>query len=184
MMLCFLISEVASGQQNSALLDLTLRTSDNSDYNFSGIKNHKATVLIFFLADCPASQNYTLTINKLIKKYSSKNISFQIVFPDTYSSTDEVKKFKSDYKISVPAIMDTDLKLTRLLNAKVAPQCFLIDSNGQTVYSGRIDDWFYKPGKKRTVILSNDLDSAISNLLSGKKIDPSKTTPVGCVINY
>jgi len=80
--------------------------------------------------------------------------------------------------------MDTDLKLTRLLNAKVAPQCFLIDSKGQTMYEGRIDDWFYKPGKKRTVILSNDLDNAIANLLSGKKINPSKTTPVGCVINY
>jgi len=86
LMLCFLHSELSSGQQNSALLDLTLKTSDNKDYNFSDVKNNKATVLIFFLADCPASQNYTLTINKLIKKYSDKNVSFQIVFPDTYSS--------------------------------------------------------------------------------------------------
>ncbi len=184
MMFCFLISELSSGQLNSALLDLTLKTSDNTDYDFSELKNNKATVLIFFLADCPASQNYTLTINRLIKKYSSKNVSFQIVFPDTYSSPDEVRKFKSDYKISMIAIMDTDLKLTRLLNAKVAPQCFLVDSLGQKVYEGRIDDWFYQPGKKRTVILSNDLDNAIANLLSGKKIYPSKTTPLGCVINY
>jgi len=176
--------ESSSGQKNENLLRLTLHTSENSIYNFSELEKSKATVIVFFLTDCPASQNYTLTINKLQKKYAKENIAFDMIFPDTYSSLAEVKKFKTDYKLSISAILDPELKLTKLLNAKVAPQCFLIDANGNIVYDGRIDDWYYKPGKKRTVILSNDLDNAISKFIAGKKIEPSKTTPIGCVINY
>lgn len=172
------------GQVNSSLLGLKLNTAENTVFNLSDLKNSKATVLIFFLTDCPASQNYTLTIKKLHKKYSAGNISFDIVFPDTYSSPEEVRKFMTDYKLSLPALMDTELTLTKLLKASVAPQCFLLDSKGNIIYDGRIDDWYYKPGKKRTVILSNDLDNAISNFLAGKKIEPAKTTPVGCIINY
>lgn len=179
-----LISKNSIGQSYTSLFDLTLKTSENTDFSLSGIKNSRATVFIFFLTDCPASQNYTLTIKKLQKKYANKNVSFNIVFPDTYSTASEVKQFKSDYKLLLPALMDTELSLTKMLKATVAPQCFLVDSNGIVVYEGRIDDWYYKPGKKRTVIISNDLDNAISNFIAGKKIEPAKTIPVGCVINY
>lgn len=170
--------------QNTSLLNLKLKTFENLPYNFSSIKSSKASVYIFFLTDCPASQNYTLTVNTLQKKYYDKNISFNIVFPDTYSTIDEIKEFKNKYKISMPILLDPNLELTKLLNAKVAPQCFVLDKNGNTLYEGRIDDWYYSPGKKRTVIRSNDLDVAITNLLSGKPISPAKTIPYGCIINY
>ena len=171
-------------QSITNILDLKLMNSDNIEYKFSELKKSKATVIVFFLTDCPASQNYTLTINKLQKKYSDKNISFDIIFPDTYSSLEEVRKFKIYYKIKMHVLLDSDLTLTKLLQAKVAPQCFLLDSFGKIIYEGRIDDWYFKPGKKRTVILTNDLDIAISKFLSGKPVKPSKTIPVGCVINY
>lgn len=171
-------------QDKAQLLALTLKNPDNNEFQFSRLKESKATVLVFFLTDCPASQNYTLTINKLQKKYAGKNISFKIVFPDTYSTNEEIRKFIMNYKMTMPVLLDPELKLTRILQAQVAPQCFLLDSTGTVVYDGRIDDWYYKPGKKRTVIVSHDLDKAITNFISGKEIVPAKTIPIGCIINY
>ncbi len=171
-------------QDKAQLLALTLKNPDNNEFQFSRLKESKATVLVFFLTDCPASQNYTLTINKLQKKYAGKNISFKIVFPDTYSTNEEIRKFIMNYKMTMPVLLDPELKLTRILQAQVAPQCFLLDSTGTVVYDGRIDDWYYKPGKKRTVIVSHDLDKAINNFISGKEIVPAKTIPIGCIINY
>lgn len=178
------ISGYSSAQKSKEILNLNLKTYENTIYDFSTIKNSKATVYVFFLTDCPASQNYTLTINKLQKKYSNKNIPFIIIFPDTYSTTDEIKEFKSKYKIQMPIVLDPELSFTKLLPAKVAPQCFVLDNNANILYEGRIDDWYYSPGKKRTVIRSNDLDAALTNYLSGKPIAPAKTTPYGCIINY
>ncbi|MBP6335238.1 MAG: redoxin family protein [Bacteroidia bacterium] len=171
-------------QKNISILNLKLKTTENSIYNFSSIQNSKATVYIFFLTDCPSSQNYTLTINKLQKKYSDKNIPFVIIFPDTYSTIDEILDFKKIYKVEMPVVLDPELAFTKLLPAKVAPQCFVLDGNANIIYEGRIDDWYYSPGKKRTVIRSNDLDVALTNFLSGKPIVPAKTIPYGCVINY
>ncbi len=178
------ISGYSSAQKSKEILNLNLKTYENTIYDFSTIKNSKATVYVFFLTDCPASQNYTLTINKLQKKYSDKNIPFIIIFPDTYSTIDEIKEFKSKYKIQMPIVLDPELSFTKLLPAKVAPQCFVLDNNANILYEGRIDDWYYSPGKKRTVIRSNDLDAALTNYLSGKPIAPAKTTPYGCIINY
>ncbi len=185
----FLISlQLFSGQlfaqKNNEILNLNLKTIENTTYSFSSIKNTKATVFIFFLTDCPASQNYTLTINKLQKKYSAKNISFVIVFPDTYSTSEEIKDFQQKYKITMPILLDPELAFTKLLPANVAPQCFVLNQGANIIYQGRIDDWYYSPGKQRTVIRSNDLDNTLTTYLSGKPIKTAKTTPYGCIINY
>ena len=182
-MILFLIYGKSYSQKPNGIFDLKLKTSDNSNFNSLSIKTSKATVFFFLLTDCPASQNYTLTINQLQKKYSGKNIQFNIVFPDTYSSITEIKTFQRDYKINMPIVLDPKLSLTKLLKAKIAPQCFVIDKSGKIVYEGRIDDWYSSPGKQRTNIRTNDLDMALTNILQGKLINPVKTQAIGCIIN-
>jgi hypothetical protein len=51
------------------------------------------------------------------------------------------------------------------------------------VYSGRIDNWAYELGKKRTVITSHDLENVLQNLSAGKEVKPFQTKAVGCFIN-
>ncbi len=171
-------------QEVTNILNLKLTSLENKKVDLSEIKNSKATAFVFLLTDCPASQNYTLTINKLFQKYSNKNIQINVVFPDTYSSLVEITQFKNEYKLKMPVLLDPELKLTKTLYARVAPSCYLLDKTGKIIYEGRIDDWYYSPGRKRTVIRSNDLDNAIDHYLNGLPIDPIKTTPVGCIINY
>ena len=177
------VNLIGFAQQTNSILKLKLQDIENNSFSFSEIKSNKASVFIFLLTDCPASQNYTLTINKLFQTYSKKNVNFYFVFPDTYSTLDEIIKFKNEYKLKMKVLLDPELTLTKSLEAKVAPQCFVLDNSGNKLYEGRIDDWYYSPGKKRTIIRSNDLDNAIKNYLENKPIDPKKTTPIGCIIN-
>ena len=51
---------------------------------------------------------------------------------------------------------------------------FVIDKTGKLVYDGAIDD------KKKT----NYVAAAIDDLLAGKPVARSKTTPYGCSVKY
>jgi peroxiredoxin len=163
---------------------MSLNTVDNKSFQFSDFKNKKATVIIFLLSDCPASESYTLTLNKLSEKYSEKNISFAGVFPGTFSSDEELVKFRDRYKIRFTLLKDPSYVLAKKLDAQIAPSCFVIDKKGNTIYKGRIDDWLYALGKKRSVIKVHDLENALKAVLSNKPVAIKETNPIGCILEF
>ena len=182
--LIILITFFSSSFSIEKFFQFKLADIDNQVVSFSGFINNKATVIVFLLSDCPASQSYTLTLNKLSKKYNTNKISFVGVFPGRYSTDDELKKFKRDYKITFPLLKDPDMILAKNLNAKAGPSCFLINDNGITVYKGRIDDWLYAVGKKRQIVTENNLEDAIKSVINNKPIKISETIPIGCILEY
>ena len=157
---------------------------DNKPFSFSELKSNKATVIVFLLSDCPASQSYSVTLNELANRYKSNHIGFFGVFPGTFSSDAEMKEFRDTYKITFPLLKDPNMTLANYLHATVAPGCFLIDSTGEVVYQGRIDDWLYALGKKRQVITKHDLDDAIQSVIHNKPVAIKKTIPIGCILEY
>jgi len=165
-----------------AVFNTQLETLDDKTIKLSDWKNNKFTVVLILLADCPACQSYSLTLNNLAKQFSSCGVKFYGVFPGHYGTTQEDLEFKKTYKISFPLLRDPEKKLTSLLHAKVAPEAFLIDSNGKVLYRGRIDDWMYAVGKKRIKINSNDLQNAISESCVGKSVSKPATQAIGCII--
>lgn len=173
-----------SAQKNTDLFSLKILDHNNHQYNFSEIKKYNACVFIFLLTDCPASQNYTLTIRKLKEKYKSKNVNFIIVFPGDFSTPKDVNDFINQYKLKGTILADKSFALAKFLHAKVAPESFLVSNTGKTLYSGRIDNLYYSPGRKRQVITSNDLDNAIANIVNGKLQTIPSTNAIGCIINY
>jgi len=161
---------------------MSFSTPEGKNFFFSETKKNKATVIVFLLADCPACENYALTLNRMNEKYKPNNIGFYGVFPGSYSKLSEIMEYKSMYKINFPLLLDKDKKLVKALKAKVAPQAFLINNSGQILYSGRIDDWMYAVGKKRTVITHHELQDALDAIIKGLNITTCVTGPVGCII--
>src|SRR5204863_41793 len=92
---------------------------NNNEFRFDKLKNSKATAIILLLSDCPASQSYTLTLNKLSKKYSAANISFVGIFPGKYSTDEELKGFQKDYKITFPLLKDPDVSFSKYLHGMI-----------------------------------------------------------------
>ena len=186
---CVLISLIIlislGGIQNTiaqAIFNTQLETLDDKTFELSDWKNNKFTVVLFLLADCPACQSYSLTLNNLTKQFSSCGVKFYGVFPGHYGTLQEDLEFKTNYKISFPLLRDPEKKISSLLHAKVAPEAFLIDRNGKVLYRGRIDDWMYAVGKKRIKINSNDLQNAISESCAGKDVSKPATQAIGCII--
>lgn len=143
----------------------------------------KGTAVIFLLPDCPACKTYAMTLNKLAAQYKSQGISFYGIFPGTYYTFDEMKKYKTDFEINFKLLADTGKFMVKNLGATIAPSVFLLNANGNVMYSGRIDDWFFKPGRKRTLISQSNFANALSSFVGGKEIEIKKTSAIGCFID-
>src|SRR5205085_7672372 len=93
LILVLLFLKIQSGVDNS-FFQYRLYDLDNKLVTFAGQNKFKATVVVFFLTDCPASQSYTLTLNKLSKKFSPDSIQFLGVFPGKFSTENEMLDFR------------------------------------------------------------------------------------------
>ena len=159
-----------------------MQSIDGSTFSFNNLKNNKASVIFFLSPDCPLCQNYTLTIKQLQEEFEKAGIHFYGIFPGTWYSVKEIEKFKFDYKLNINMLLDRDKALSHLLKAVVTPEVVVLDSNGRIVYQGRIDNWMYTVGKKRTIITKHELKDALEAVFSNKAITITKTEPVGCLI--
>ena len=79
--------------------------------------------------------------------------------------------------------MDYDSELLHAFDAHVAPSAYVISETTFVLYRGRIDDWMYAVGKKRTVITHHELEDALAAIAQHKKVPVDKTDPVGCLVD-
>jgi len=164
------------------LSELTLELKDGGQYNLMELSNYHATAITFLAPECPLSENYCLTINKMQESYKPNNIQFVSVIPGELYSAEEIDLFIRKYKLQTPLLLDTDKKLTNLLGATVTPEVFVIDSTFEVQYSGAIDNWAVELGQKREVITEFYLSDALNAIIGQYEPKISHTPAVGCFI--
>lgn len=164
------------------LFDVEMNTLGKENFTLGKVKA-KGIVVVVMSPECPLSRSYTLTINKLSKKYARKGIRFFAVFPGKDISVMDVVEFQRKYKLHPEVLLDTNYKLVDQLHASVTPEAFLIDSYGEIKYRGAIDNWVYSLTKKRQVITKHYLEDAIQSSVTGFPLEYEKTQPIGCFIN-
>jgi peroxiredoxin len=180
----FLLLLTFCGFAGDGIYSVQLKDCSEKYHALEEYKGNEATVIVYLLADCPASQYYSLTLNNISKKYTSDKIKLVGIFAGKFTKITEVRKFVSDYKIEFPVLLDKEMKSAGVLKATTAPQAFLVDKNGHIQYSGRIDDTYYAPGRKRNAVTTNDLTNAIDALLLHKPIRHNQTKAIGCILEY
>ena len=77
---------------------------------------------------------------------------------------------------------DTKSLMAKKLGATITPEVFLLGKTGVIRYSGRIDNWAFDLGKKRSVITEHNLIDAIEAVLQNKSVKIKKAKAVGCFI--
>ena len=176
---CLLLSGFTAQNsiQQIPLLDLKGKT-----FYLNNIHKYKATVIVFMSPDCPLCQSYTLTINQLMQKYSSKSIQFIGVVPTNNFSVADIVDYKRQYKSNLNLVRDAKCQLVKKIKATITPEVFLLDAQGGVLYSGRIDNWAYELGRKRTVITEHDLKDVLESVVNNKSIKVKKTKAIGCFI--
>ena len=149
--------------------------------NLKKLSKDKKFKTIFFLdPECPMCISYSVYINDIYEKFKN-DIDFIIIYPSRSTSMDKIKNFEKKYKFNIASVVDSHLVMTNYLDARITPECFLVDTSFKVLYSGLINDYAKELGKTGP-INNNYLESGIKNILSNKKIDIKKTNAIGCII--
>ena len=142
----------------------------------------KAVILIFVRTDCPISNRYAPTIQKLSAEYAGK-ASFWLVYPARAESAEMIRKHEHDFGYTLPALRDVQHSLVKQSRVSITPEAAVFDAHRQLLYHGRIDDLYQDFGRARPAPTTHELDDAIRAAITGKAL-PADTAPaVGCYIS-
>ncbi len=146
------------------------------------LQDQTLSLFVFLSPECPLCQNYTKTLNQLSEQFREKLKVVGVVPGSAYSET-EVAAFAKKYHTVFSIGIDKEQLLTKYLAATITPQVVLIDSMGNLVYKGAIDDWVFGLGKKRERVTMHYLADAITQYLQLMPVKIKRTKAYGCKIN-
>ena len=178
--------------QAQVLKDSSTHFGNVSSYQLMDVSKQKNTsisldnkplfLFIFLSPECPLCQNYTQKINDLKKMFGSQLNVYGIV-PGKAYSIKEVASFENVYHTTFEIFIDPTQKFTHYLQATITPQAILLDSMGNLIYTGAIDDWVQAQGKKRLQVSEQFLRNAIEQTMRMEEVKIKKTKVFGCKIN-
>ncbi len=166
------------------LLYVLSSTFANAQDHEPQIVEDSVVVYVFMLEDCLLTQNYTLALRQLYETYSPYHIDFIGLFPNSFSTYEKIDSFQQKYEI--PFLLQTDHSQTKTqqLGATVTPEAVIYNYTKEAIlYKGRIDNAYYRVGRRRGVTTSFDLKNALEAIILGKEIEVKETEAIGCFIN-
>lgn len=165
--------------------DFILKNYDGKEFKLADLKG-KIVVLEWINPECPFVRYHyekKSTIKELAKKYKEKKVVWLAINSTNFHKTEDNKKFAKKNKILHPILDDSPGKVGRAYHAKNTPHMFIINTDGNIVYNGAIDNapMGRVPQDKEYV---NYVDKALEELTSGKTVSIAKTKPYGCTVKY
>jgi thiol-disulfide isomerase/thioredoxin len=138
------------------------------------------TVLVFYSSECPISNAYSPTLNRLAAEFPASSLKLVGLCVDPDLSDREVAAHATDFALKFPVARDRNRVLAARLGAKVTPEAFVIDAQDRVRYHGRIDDQFAARQQRNSNPRANDLHDAIVAVLAGSAVVPDHVEAVGC----
>jgi hypothetical protein len=142
----------------------------------------KVVVLIFVRIDCPISNRYSPTIQRLSAEHPGR-VGFWLVYPDRSESAEQIQKHQRDFGYTLPALRDVQRSLVTESRVQTTPEAAVFDANRKLVYHGRIDNLFEDFGRARPAATTHELEDAIQAALGGKALAADSVPAVGCYIS-
>jgi len=164
-----------------AIREVILTDLDDSAVSIKPSQN-ALTVIYFLSPECPLCINYTLAMRELEQEFASDSIKFYGVYSNEWFSANEVNEFAIKYELGFEMLLDNGNQLADVLGATVTPEVFVLNSDSEVLYSGKIDNWVNDLGKKRLEVSEHYLKSALLAWRDEETIDPKRTQPKGCLI--
>jgi thiol-disulfide isomerase/thioredoxin len=156
--------------------------ADNSEWSLAvSSRSAKATVIAFLASGCPASTAYAPRLGELHKTYAEKGVNFVAVMSHASDESGDIQTFVKSTKLPFPALRDADRAVAKKLNVTRVPTAILLDAGRTVRYAGRIDDQF-APGVHKAKRATNELATAIDELLSEKEVTVKHAPAAGCLL--
>jgi thiol-disulfide isomerase/thioredoxin len=142
----------------------------------------KIVVLVFVRTDCPVSNRYAPTIQRLSAQTAGK-ATFWLVYPSKSESAKAIRKHEREYGYKIPAVRDPQHVLVKEGHVEITPEVAVFDASRRLVYHGRIDNLYEDIGRARSAPTTHELEDAIAAALAGKNLAADVTHGVGCYIS-
>jgi peroxiredoxin len=168
-----LLASPPSKVENFSLNDYTGKKVALSDF-----KDSKAIVLMFIATQCPVSNAYNERYNELYKDYKGKKVAIVAINSNKAESADDIKEHAKEHNFEFPILKDVNNVIADKLDAQRTPEIYVLNpSSMEVLYHGRIDD-----SQRESGIKSNDLRTALDEVLAGKSVSVKETKAFGCSI--
>lgn len=168
----------------------TLTDSNGQSHNLADFKG-KFVVLEWLNHGCPFVKKHydSNNMQKLQKEYTSKDVVWLSIVSSApgkqgHMSPAETNQAKEEKGSAATAVLlDEDGTVGQLYGAKVTPELYVINPEGNLIYAGAIDD-------KKSVDpadvegAANYVKRALDEALAGQPVSTPKTEPYGCSVKY
>lgn len=142
----------------------------------------KVIVLIFVRTDCPISNRYAPTIQRLSDQGGDR-VAFWLVYPSKAETPQMIRKHQRDFHYRIHALRDLHGTLVKNTQVQVTPEAAVFDVNRHLVYHGRIDNLYEDFGRARKAATTHELEDAIAAALHGEKLQVDSVPSVGCYLS-
>lgn len=142
----------------------------------------RAHVYFFLQPDCPLSQNQTRTLADIAQDDRFMDFCFTAFFSGSLYEREEYEYFILHYPTPYLIRLDPELEMANSLGATVVPEVFVVNTDGEILYEGAINDWAVREGSKRQSPAEHYLLNALLAIAEGEKPAVAKTTAVGCIL--
>jgi peroxiredoxin len=157
--------------------NFTLEDCNGVKHSLTEYKDSKAIVLMFISTQCPVSNSYNERMNALYNDYHEKNIAFIAINSNKGENVEEIKTHASEHGFKFPVLKDWKNIVADRLGATVTPEIYVLSPDLDLLYHGRIDN-----SSNKEKITSNDLRSALDEILASKPVKVTSTKAFGCTI--
>ena len=141
----------------------------------------KTVVLLFVRTDCPISNRYAPTIQKMSSRYGART-SFYLVYPIKSETTEQIRKHLNEFGYHIATLRDPEFALVRSSQVHITPEAAVFAADGRLLYHGRIDDWYVDFGRARRAPTTHELSESIEAAIAGKNVATATAPAVGCFI--
>jgi peroxiredoxin len=172
-------------QSGRKAIDFRLPATDGREYSLADFDDHPYLVIFFTCNHCPYVIGSDEVTRTTAEKYRDKGVIFVAINSNSENTYPEdsfpnmvarMEKYRFPWKY----LYDRDQSLAKAYGALRTPQFYVFNRERELVYTGRGVD-SPRDISRMTV---NDLDRALEELTSGRKISVPVTNPIGCNIKW
>jgi peroxiredoxin len=167
------------------VIDFKLKNIDGKLVALADFKKAKGFIVIFDCNTCPYSKAYNDRIIALNKKYAGEGYPVIAINPNDASksegdSFEEMVRVAKQKGYDFPYLVDESQAVAKSFGATNTPQVFLLTKELKVAYIGAIDD----NARKVEAVTKKYVETAVDELIAGKKISITKTKAIGCGIKW
>lgn len=166
-------------------IDFNLPSTEGREYTLADFNGYKNLVIFFTCNHCPYVIGSDEVTRATAEKYLKKGVGFIGInsnSENTYAEDSFSNMVARMEKYIFPWIYlyDKDQSIAKAYGALRTPHFYVFNKERELVYTGRGVD-SPRDTSRMTV---NNLDLALDELTSGKKISTPLTNPIGCNIKW